>query len=115
MYDGLDEISHIKKFTNIMQDSRFREFFSWELLKQQVQEEFNKKSENLDPDDPFYFSIYESFSRKLEEDLEAIELFSKNKKRKYQSTATIDTIENKIKNCERTAWLLNLTTTNLLQ
>ena len=85
MYDGLDEIGHIKKFTNIMQDSHFREFFSEELLKQQVQEEFNKKSENLDPDDHFYFSIYESPSRKLEEDLEAIELFSKNKKRKYQS------------------------------
>lgn len=27
MFDGLDEISYIKKFTNIMQDSRYRDFF----------------------------------------------------------------------------------------
>ena len=27
MFDGLDEISYIKKFTNIMQDIRYREFF----------------------------------------------------------------------------------------
>ena len=99
MFDGLDEISYIKKFTNIMQDSRYREFFSLDLLKQQVQAEFNKKSENLDQDDPFYFSIYESLSRKLEEDLEVIELFSKRKRRKYQQLNTLDTIENKIRNC----------------
>ena len=61
MYDGVDEIGHIKKFTNIMQDSHFREFFSEELLKQQVQEEFNKKSENLDPDDPFFFLFMKAF------------------------------------------------------
>ena len=78
----------------------YREFFLIELLKQQVQVEFNKKTENLDPDDLFYFSIYESLSRKLEEDLEVIELFSKKKKRKFQQNNTLDTIENKIKNCE---------------
>ena len=57
-----------------------------------------KKSENLDQDDPFYFSIYESLSRKLEEDFEAIEQFSKKRKRKIQQNKPIDTIEKK-KNC----------------
>ena len=37
-------------------------------------------------------------NRKLEEDLEAIDLFAKKKKRKY-CPETLDTIENKIKNC----------------
>ena len=37
-------------------------------------------------------------NRKLEEDLEAIDLFGKKKKRKY-CPETLDTIENKIKNC----------------
>ena len=97
MFDGLDEISYIKKFTDIMQDSRYREFFSLDLLRQQIQA-FNAKSENLDPDDPFYFSVYENLCRKLEEDLEAIELFAKKEKRKY-TVSTLDTIENKIKNC----------------
>ena len=48
LFDGLDEISYIKKFTNIMQESRYREFFTIDLLKQQIQAEFNKKTENLD-------------------------------------------------------------------
>ena len=100
LFDGLDEISYIKKFTNIMQDSRYRELFTIDLLKQQIQAEFNKKTENLDQDDPFYFSIYESHSKKLEEDLEAIEMFSKRRKRKIQQPKPVHTIENKIKNCE---------------
>ena len=45
MIDGLDEISYIKKFTNILQDSRYREFFSLDLLRQQVQAEYNIKKE----------------------------------------------------------------------
>ena len=98
MIDGLDEISYIKKCTNIMQDSRYKEFFSLDLLRQQIQAEYNIKKERLDEDDPFYFAILESLNRKLEEDLEAIHLFSKKKKRKY-APETLDTIENKIKNC----------------
>ena len=72
LFDGLDEISYIKKFTNILQESRYRQFFTIDLLKQQIQTEFNKKTENLDQDDPFYLLIYEVHSRKLEEDLEAV-------------------------------------------
>ena len=60
LYDGLDEISYFKKYTNIMLDNRYKEFFTIDLLKQQIQAEFNKKTENLDQDDPFYFLIYES-------------------------------------------------------
>ena len=83
-----------------MQDHRYREFFSIELLQEQVRGEFNKKVENLDQDDPFYLSMYEILCNKLEEDLEATELFSKrNKKRKFQQKSPIDTIGNKIKNC----------------
>ena len=93
LYDGLDEISYTKNFTNIMQDNRFREFFTVDLLKQQVQAEFNTKSENLDQDDPFYFSIYESLSRKLEGDLEAIEQFSKKRRRKIRLSKPVDSIE----------------------
>ena len=62
LYDGLEEISYIKNFTNIMQDNKFKEFFDVDLLKEQIQAELNKKSENLDQDDTFYFSIYESLS-----------------------------------------------------
>ena len=66
LFNGLDEMTYITKFTNILQESRYREFFTIDLLKQQIQTEFFlKKTENLDQDDPFYLSIYEAHSRKL--------------------------------------------------
>ena len=46
MFDGSDEISYIKKFTNNMQDSRYREFFSLNLLRKQVETEYDKKEKN---------------------------------------------------------------------
>ena len=43
LFDGLDEMSYIKKFTNILQESQYREFFTIDLLKQQIQTELKKK------------------------------------------------------------------------
>ena len=101
LYNGLDEIHYIKKFINIFQNSRYREFFSIDLLKKRVNNEFKEKCGQLDKSDPFYNSIHESLTQKLDEDLEAIEMFGRRKnKRKYQRTSTIDTIGSKIKNCE---------------
>ena len=44
LFNGLDEISYVKKFTNVMQDHCYREFFSVDLLQDQVREEFDKKA-----------------------------------------------------------------------
>ena len=63
LYDGLDEISYIKKFTNIFSYDRFLEFFSVELLKEQVKSEYNEKIENLDEDAHFIFQ-YEKILNK---------------------------------------------------
>ena len=81
LYYGLDEISYIKKFTNIFNYDRFSEFFSVDLLKEQVTSEYNEKIENLNEDDTFYFSIWENIEQKYGEDLEAIELFLKKEKK----------------------------------
>ena len=77
MFNDLDEISYLKKFTNVMQDRQHREFFSVDLMREQVQKEYERKRQTFDEDDPFYFSLMESLNQKREEDLEAIELFSK--------------------------------------
>ena len=53
LYDGLNEISYIKKFTNVLNYDRFSELISIVLLKEQVISEYNEKIENLDEDDPF--------------------------------------------------------------
>ena len=41
LYDGLAEISYIKKFTNIFNYDRFSEFFSVDLRKEQIISEYN--------------------------------------------------------------------------
>ena len=102
LFDGLDEISYIKKFTNILKDAQYREFFSVDLFKEQYRQEYKEKIEKLDKNDPFYFLICESLSKKLEEDLEGIEQYSKkiNKRKFRQQQAKVDKIENKIKECD---------------
>ena len=102
LFDGLDEISSIKKFTNILKDAQYREFFSVDLFKEQYRQEYKEKIEKLDKNDPFYFLICESLSKKLEEDLEGIEQYSKkiNKRKFRQQQAKVDKIENKIKECD---------------
>ena len=77
LFDGLDEISYIKKFSNILQDTHYIEFFSVDLFKEQYIKEYKEKIEKLDKNDPFYFSIYEGLGNKLEEDLEGIDQCSK--------------------------------------
>ena len=89
MFDGLDEISYIKKFTNIMQDSRYREIFSLDLLHQQVEKEHEKEKEKLDENDPFYPAHVESLDRKKEEEFEAIDLFARKKKEKTRQLADL--------------------------
>ena len=98
LYDGLDEISYIKKFTNIFNYDCFSNFFSEELLREQVTSEYDKKLQDLDRDDPFYFSMHENITQKYEEDLEAIEQFiRKKKKRKFNNSLVIESIEKKKK------------------
>ena len=66
IFDGHEEISYLKKFTNIMQNSRFREFFLLDLLRDNIQHEYKKKKEKLDKNDPFYFALVESLNQKKE-------------------------------------------------
>ena len=88
MFDGHEEINYLKKFTNIMQNSGFREFFSLDLLRENIQHEYEKKKEKLDKNDPFYFVLVESLNQKREEDLEAVELFAKKKEKKRNFPTT---------------------------
>ena len=55
LFDGLDEISSIKKFTNILQDTHYSEFFPVDLFKEQYIKEYKEKIEKLDRNDLFYF------------------------------------------------------------
>ena len=40
MFDGFEDIAYIKKYSNIFIDPKFREFFSADILQEQVEREF---------------------------------------------------------------------------
>ena len=54
MYDGLEEISYIKNYTNIFTDPKFSEFISIAILKKQIEEKFKQKMKKYNPRDIFY-------------------------------------------------------------
>ena len=80
LYNDIDEISYIKKFTNILQNQRYHEFFAKELLNQQTEGEFNEKIEKINPDNPYSFSLYINLTIKKGEELESVEMLFKNKR-----------------------------------
>ena len=53
IYDGVEELSYIKKYTNIFSDPQFRVFFSLDVARQQIEPEFKKKLEKYNEDDIF--------------------------------------------------------------
>ena len=81
MFDGDKEISYLQKFTNIIQNIKLREFFSLDLLRENVEHEYTHKKGKLDKNDPFYFALVERLNQKREEDLEYVELFLLKKRK----------------------------------
>ena len=47
IYDNIDEISYIKKYTNILTNQNYREFFSPDLIRREI-EDFETKLSSLD-------------------------------------------------------------------
>ena len=84
MYDGVEEISYIKEFTNIFTDPKLSEFFSVDILRKQIKDEFNQKMKKYNPCDIFYDELKENLERKRDEDLEAIAAYQNKKKRSRQ-------------------------------
>ena len=96
MFVGLEEIAYIKKYTNIMLDNTYREFFSLDLLCQQVQKEFKKKKEKLDKSNPFYDGILEILREKELKILRRLNAMKKSKK-KRESLQCLPLIQSKIR------------------
>ena len=98
IYDGLEEISYIKQFADIFTDPKLKDFFSVDILRKQIEDEFNKKKKKYDQADPFYHDLIESLERKKDEDLEAVDAFENKKKRNrvYFNSKKINSIESQI-------------------
>ena len=57
IYDGPEELAYIKKFVDIFQDPTLKEFFAEDILKKQVQDEYEEKIKNVDVKDTQYSSL----------------------------------------------------------
>ena len=98
LYDGPEELKYIKKFRNIFFDEKFREFFMEDVLRKQVEDEFDEKLQSLDPNDEFYIAEKESITELKNEKLEAIEgLIQKIKKNKKKNGLKIFLTVSKMK------------------
>ena len=78
-------------------------FFLLDLLRENVQDQYKNKKEKLDKNDSFYFAFIESLNQKRQENLDAIELFAKKKKRREISNrqgTSLESIEINIENCQ---------------
>ena len=101
MFDGFEKIAYIKKYSNIFTDPKFREFFSTDILKEQVERKYQKKKERYDKDDEFYEFFIEDLELKRAEDLESISpLENKKRKRTYVNSKKVDSIEKKFTECQ---------------
>ena len=99
MYNGLEEISYIKEYTNIFTDPKFSEFFSIDILRKQIEDGFNQKMKKYNPRDIFYNELTENLERKRDEDLETITAYENKRKRRHKyhnSSKKINSLEDQI-------------------
>ena len=90
MYDDLNEISYIKKLTTIFSDETFRHFFSPAHLREEITGIFRSKLFALKKEDPTNEARKECFENKMDEDLDAVDSFAKNKNRRKRKFQDID-------------------------
>ena len=90
IYDNLGEISYIKNFTTIFNDDTYSDFFSPEHMKEEIIQTFQGKILALDKNDPTYEARKEYFENKMDEELDAVESFVKNKNKRKRKFKNVD-------------------------
>ena len=106
LYDGVEEVKYIKKYTNIFTDHKLKEFFTGDVLREQIEKEIDEKINEYEVNDEFYCANEAEMQQLREEELEAIDGFLNKRKRTRldlhhrHSDKKIDTIENEIEASE---------------
>ena len=100
IYDGPEELAYIKRFTNVFSDQSFTEFFTNDVLKKQVEDEFEQKLQNLDVNNEFHPAMLENITELKNKKLEAVDALLKKRKRRFKSyfyTKKLIQLKNKLK------------------
>ena len=90
MYDGFEETAYIKKYSNIFTEPKFKELFSADILREQVERDFHKKKEKYSKDDEFFEFFMEDLELKKAGDLESIAPLEKKKRKRTYANGKKD-------------------------
>ena len=85
LYDNINEILCVKKFTSIFNDDTFRHVSSPQHLREEITDTFNQKILLLDKNEPTYEARKQYFMEILEEELEAVDQNQKIKEKENSS------------------------------
>ena len=102
LYDGVEEVKYIKKYTDIFTNYKLKEFFTGDALKEQIEKEIDEKINEYEVNDEFYDTNEAEMNQLREEELEAIDSVLNKRKRTRLDLRhchvgkEIDTIENEI-------------------
>ena len=96
IHDGIDEICYMKRYANIITDQKYRDFFSFDFMKKDIENELEQKLKNLNKEDPAYEATLEYFERRKAEDLDAVDSSVKKMKVKKRK---LESMEDKISRC----------------
>ena len=106
LYNGVEEVKYIKKYTNIFTDHKLKEIFTGDILREQIEKEIDEKINEYEVNDKFYCANEAEMQQLREEELEAIDGFLNKRKRTRldlrhrHSGKKIETIENEIEASE---------------
>ena len=81
LYDGVEEVKYIKKYTDIFTNYKLKEFFTGDALKEQIEKEIDEKINEYEVNDEFYDANEAEMNRLREEELETIDGFLNKRKR----------------------------------
>ena len=96
LFDDFEEISYIKKFTTVLFDEIFCHFYSPALVREEIIQTYQSKTFELEKEDPLYEVIKKYYERKMDEELDDVNCFEKNK---YIKKRKLKNIEEKITDC----------------
>ena len=94
IFDELKEITYLKKYYNYF-DQKVKSFVTSDLIKGDIDEEYNDAFNKLSKNDQFYEITWPSIETQRKNSLDSLESFNKKNKRNKRKRTIIDYVERK--------------------
>ena len=94
IFDEFREVTYVNRYHNVF-DQKVSQFVTFDLLKKQIEEDYNNKLMKLDKEDRFYEIKLQTIKTERLSSLEAAEKVDQNKKKNKRKISLIDYSESK--------------------